>query len=621
MEGDTRTPVLRIAGAPADVPEGNVAQLFLDAMDSHRRPNALRHKRAGTWHDVSHQQIYDDVKRVALGLAALGVEQGDRVAIVSENRPEWLLTDFGCVMSHTISVPLYPSLPADQISYMLRDSEAAAVFVSTEEQLAKIREAQPDVPSLKHIIVYDEGVVRTAGEQTFSRLLELGEERVPEVPDDEYRARGLETDPHDTLTIIYTSGTTGQPKGVVLTHNNLFSNVRSTLQVLGINASDTSLSALPLCHVFERMAGNYTMFSAGTTICYAESLLSVGANLLEIRPTMMTMVPRFYERTFAQLEEEARKGGPAHQNILSWAIDVAGRRLDRKLEGRRVGPLLALQYGVADRLVFSKLRKGVGGRIRFFVSGGAPLSPTLARFFLSAGLPIVEGYGLTETSPVITLNRLERIRPGTVGEPIPGVEAAIAEDGEVLTRGPHVMKGYYKMPEATAAAIDPDGWFCTGDIGELSDDGYLKITDRKKDLIVTAGGKNIAPQPIEGRAKANPYVSQVVMLGDRRRFPILVVVPNFSALESWAGSQGLEFDSHEALVRDRRVIDFMEGELLGSLADLARFERPKRIALLPRELSIDAGEITPTLKVRRRIIEEKYWELIEPLYAEEASDQ
>ncbi|NIN71211.1 MAG: AMP-binding protein [Gemmatimonadetes bacterium] len=621
MQGDTSTPVLRIAGAPADDPQGNVAQLFLEAVDTHCKPNALRYKKAGSWYDISHQQIYDDVKRVALGLAALGVEPGDRVAIVSENRPEWLLTDFGCVMSGTVSVPLYPSLPVDQICYMLRDSEAMVVFVSTEEQLAKVREAKADVPSLEYIIVYDESVGPSSGVRTFSQLLELGGERVGELPDDEYRARARETDPHETLTILYTSGTTGQPKGVVLTHNNLFSNVRSTLQVLKIDSADTSLSVLPLCHVFERMAGNYTMFYAGATICYAESFATVGANLLEIRPTVMTMVPRFYERTFAEVEEAARTGGPGHQSILSWAIDVAGARLDRKLEGKGAGPLLALQYGIADRLVFSKLRKGVGGRIRFFVSGGAPLSPTLARFFLSADLPIVEGYGLTETAPVISLNRLEAIRPGTVGEPIPGVEAAVAEDGEVLTRGPHVMKGYYKMPEATAAAIDPDGWFHTGDIGELSDDGYLKITDRKKDLIVTAGGKNIAPQPIEGRAKTNPYVSQVVMLGDRRRFPILVVVPDFGALESWAGSQGFQFDSREALVGDRRVIDFMESELLGSLADLARFERPKKIVLLPRELSIDAGEITPTLKVRRRIIEEKYWELIEPLYAEEAADR
>ncbi|UCC73502.1 MAG: long-chain fatty acid--CoA ligase [Gemmatimonadota bacterium] len=612
------TSILRSAGSPADVPEGNIAELFLEAVDTHQKTDALRHKQADGWRAISHRQIYSDVKRAALGLAALGVAPGDRVAIVSENRPEWLLSDFACVMSRTVSVPLYPNLPADQVCYMLRDSEAKAVFVSTEEQLAKVREVKADVPSLEHVIVYDETPTLTPGVRTFSDVLALGESRVDDADDDEYRARALETDPHDLLTILYTSGTTGQPKGVMLTHNNLVSNIRSALQVLDVGPSDVLLSALPLSHVFERMAGHYTMFYAGVAIWYAESFKAVEGNLLEVRPTVMTMVPRFYEAAYAGVEEVARQGGPAKQKILNWAIDVASQRLDRKLENKRVGPLLALRYGIADRLVFSKLRSKVGGRIRFFVSGGAPLSPMLARFFLSGGLPIIEGYGLTETSPVIALNRLEAIRLGTVGEPLPGVEVAVAEDGEILTRGPHVMKGYYKMPEATAAAIDADGWFHTGDIGELYDDGYLKITDRKKDLIVTAGGKNIAPQPIEGRVKNSPYVSQVVMLGDRRKFPILVIVPDFRALESWAASQGIEVDSREALVRDQRVVDFMESELLGSLADLARYERPKKIALLSRELSIDAGEITPTLKVRRRIIEEKYWELIEPLYAEQS---
>jgi long-chain acyl-CoA synthetase len=617
LEGDTSTRILRTAGARADGPEGNVAELFLEALDSHRKPAALRYKRAGTWHDISHSRIYDDVKRVALGLAELGVEPGDRVAIISENRPEWLFSDFGCVMSRTISVPLYPNLPVDQVCYMLRDSEAKVVFVSTEDQQAKVREAKADSPSLEHVIVYDETPGLTSDMRTFSQLLELGDARVGDIPDEEYRERALDTDPHELLTVLYTSGTTGQPKGVMLTHNNLFSNVRSVLQVLEITSSDVSLSALPLCHIFERMAGHYTMLAAGVTICYAESLAAIDRDLLDVRPTVMTMVPRFYERTYATVEQTARESGAAHEKILGWAIDVAGKRLNRKLDGKLVGPLLALQYTIADRLVFSKLRAGTGGRVRFFVSGGAPLSPALAHFYLSAGLRIVEGYGLTETSPVIALNRLERIKLGTVGEPLPGVEVAIAEDGEVLTRGPHVMKGYYKMPEATAAAIDSDGWFHTGDIGELDDEDCLKITDRKKDLIVTAGGKNIAPQPIESRVKTSPYVTEVVMLGDRRRFPILVVVPDFGALEAWARSRDLEFDSHEALVRDQRVVDFMESELLAPLADLARYERPKKVALLPRELRVDTGEITPTLKVRRRIIEEKYWELIDPLYAEE----
>ncbi len=617
MEGDTPSPIVQRGGAPVAVPEGNVAELFLNAVDTHDKTVALKFKRDGVWHDISHRQVYDDVKRVALGLGALGIGAGDRVAILSENRPEWLLSDFACVMASATSVPLYPVLPVDQICYMLRDSEAKVVFVSSEEQLAKVRAVKSDVPSLEHIITFDRVPASAAEVRSFDDLLRLGGERAAEQDDDEYRARALETDPHDVLTILYTSGTTGHPKGVMLTHNNLATNVRTSLQVLGIGADDVSLSVLPLSHVFERMAGHYTIFAAGATICYAESFDAVGSNLVEVRPTVMSMVPRGYEKIYARVEEVARRGGPAKQRLLDWAIDVGSRHLDRRLEKRRVGLWLALQYGVVDRLVFSKLRAQTGGRIRFFFSGGAPLSPVIAHFFLSAGLTILEGYGLTETSPVISFNALESNKLGTVGRPIPGVEVAIAEDGEILTRGPHVMKGYFKMPEATAAAIDPDGWFHTGDIGELDDEGYLKITDRKKDLIVTAGGKNIAPQPIENRVKTNPYVNQVVMLGDRRKFPILVIVPEFAALESWARGQGVEWESREALVRDPRTVEFMEGEVLGTLADLARYERPKRVALLPRELSIDAGEITPTLKVRRRIIEEKYAEFIEPLYAEE----
>ncbi len=617
MEEDTSRSNLQRAGGPADIPEGNVAELFLEAVDTHQKPAALKYKKDGAWHPISHREVYDDVKRVALALQALGINPGDRVAILSQNRPEWLIVDFACVMSRTTSVPLYPVLSAEQICYMLRDSEARAVFVSTEEQLAKIREERRNVPSLEHIIVFEEGLPRAPDVRSFTDLLALGDARVGEQPDEEYRGQALATDPNDTLTILYTSGTTGQPKGVMLTHKNLFSNVRSSLQVLDIDASDTSLSVLPLSHVFERMAGHYTIFAAGATICYAESFDAVGANLIEVKPTVMSMVPRGYEKIYARVERVASEGGPAKQRILRWAIGVGSRHLDRKLAGQRVGPLLALQYGLADRLVFSQLRKQTGGRIRFFTSGGAPLNKDLAHFFLSAGMTILEGYGLTETSPVISFNTLGEIRLGTVGRPIPGVEVAIADDGEILTRGPHVMKGYFKMPEATAAAIDADAWFHTGDVGQLDEDGYLSITDRKKDLIVTAGGKNIAPQPIENRVTSNPYVSQVVMLGDRRKFPILVIAPDFVALESWARAHGLDFESRESLVRDRRVVDFVESEILGSLTDLARYERPKRIALLPRELSIDAGEITPTLKVRRRIIEERYWEVIEPLYTEE----
>ncbi len=617
MAADSRSPAAQTAGSLADIPEGNVAELFLAAVDRYGKPDALKYKQGGAWHSISHADLYRDVKCAALGMETLGISAGDTVAILSDNRPEWLVADFGCVMARAVSVPLYPVLPGEQLSYMLRDSEARAIFVSTDEQLAKIREIRSEIPSLEHVIVFGDSEDREPGIMSFAELLALGEPLAAERPDDEYRENALATDPHDLLTILYTSGTTGQPKGVMLTHNNLVSNVRSVLAVFDIGERDISLSVLPLCHIFERMAGHYTMFTAAVTICYAESLEKLGDNFVETRPTVMTLVPRGYEKLFARVEEKARQGGPAKEKLLRWAIDVGGRHLDRRLASQKTGPWLSLQYRVADRLVFSKLRKATGGRIRFFVSGGAPLNPALAHFFLSAGLTVVEGYGLTETSPVISFNTADDIRLRTVGRPIAGVEVAIAEDGEILTRGPHVMKGYYKMPEATAAAITPDGWFHTGDVGELVDGQYLKITDRKKDLIVTAGGKNIAPQPIENRVKTNPYVSEVIMVGDRRKFPVLIIAPNFTALESWARSRSISWASREELVREPRVVEFLEGEILGGLGDLARFERPKRIALLPRELTIDMGEITPSLKVKRRVIESKYRDVIEHLYSEE----
>jgi len=614
VAGETDIKIVSRVGDPIQLAEGNLAELFLEAVDGHRKAEALKSKRRGVWHVLSHEQVYDDVKRAALGLEVLGLEPGDRVAILSENRPEWLVSDFGCVMSRVVSVPLYPILPADQIKYMLEDSEVRAVFVSNAEQREKIRKLSNEVPSLEHIIVYDDVPETRAGELLFRELLELGEAKRAAIGDGEYRARALATSPHDLLTILYTSGTTGRPKGVMLTHFNLVSNVRAALQVLKITPEDVSLSALPLSHIFERMAGHYVMFSGGATICYAEGFGRLGHNFAEVRPTVMTLVPRVYEKLVSQVEQAARAGGAARERVLHWAVRVGGKRVDRTLAGRRVGPLLAIQNRLADRLVFEKLRRTLGGRIRLFVSGGAPLNPETGRFFLAAGLTLLEGYGLTETSPVISLNNFGDIKLGTVGRPLPGVEIAVADDGEILTRGPHVMKGYFKMPKETEAAMTSDGWFRTGDIGKLGDDGRLSITDRKKDIIVTAAGKNIAPQPIENMVKNNRYVNQAVMIGDRRKYPVLLVVPDFDVLEKWAKDQHIAFESREELVGEPRVAKFVEREILRSLTGLARFEKPKRVALLPRELSLDSGEITATLKLKRRAIETIHNPLIEKLY-------
>jgi long-chain acyl-CoA synthetase len=421
----------------------------------------------------------------------------------------------------------------------------------------------------------------------------------------------------DLATIIYTSGTTGDPKGVMLTHGNITSNVVAALEVMPIAVGDESLSMLPLSHIFERMV-DYTLYHGGVVINYAESFETVAANLQEVKPTIVLSVPRLYEKVYARVLENALSGSGLKRRIFFWAKGVGEEWANHTLAGLPIPTGLALQKKLADRLVFSKLQARTGGRIKFFVSGGAPLSAEIAKFFLGAGLPIAEGYGLTETSPVLTLNPLERIKLGTVGKAIPGVQVRIAPDGEILAKGPGIMRGYYNKPEATAEAIDGDGWFHTGDIGELDADGYLKITDRKKDLIVTAGGKNIAPQPIENLVKTNKFVLNAVMLGDKRKFTIMLVVPNLEALEPWAKERNLAYGSPVELLRLPDVQAKMEREVMGNLRDLAKFEMPKRVVLLDRDFTIESGHLTPTLKVKRRAVEKTYKDLIDRTYAEPA---
>ena len=424
--------------------------------------------------------------------------------------------------------------------------------------------------------------------------------------------------PDDLATLIYTSGTTGEMKGVMLTHGNIAFDVSTCCQLFTFRQNDECLSFLPLSHIFERMFGHYCMFHSGVIINYAESVDTVGADMEHCRPTLMASVPRLYEKLYARVLERVRSSSRVRQQLFFWAKNVGEKWVDQRLERGRVSPALALQHWLADHLVFAKLRARTGGRIRFFISGGAPLTADIARFFHAAGMPILEGYGLTETSPVIAVNTFEHLRLGTVGRPIPGVEVRIAPDGEIITRGPNVMAGYYRKPEATSEALDREGWFHTGDVGLLDPDGFLKITDRKKDLIVTAGGKNIAPQPIEGMVKSSKFVSNAVMLGDRRRFPIMLVVPNLAALSSWAESEGLRAGTAETLCALPEVQTKMDREVRTTLRDLASFEMPKKLLLLPRDFTVEAGELTPTLKVKRRVVELRYREEIEKLYGEKA---
>ncbi len=599
-------------GGPRNSKPGTLNQLFFDAVAAYRKPDALQVKRNGRYEAISHDTMVERVRRTALGLEELGIRPGDRVGILSENRPEWAIADYACLQLGVTDVPIYPNLPNDQVAYILRDAGAVAIFVSNAEQAAKVASVRGDVPGLRHVITFADS---PAGADLTQASLETSGAGVDsESRRDALRTRAMAVLPDDVATLIYTSGTTGDPKGVMLTHDNIYSNVQAARTAVPFEGADTCLSFLPLSHIFERMAGHYLMFSTGTSIAYAESIDTVAANLVEVRPTLVLSVPRLYEKMYAAVLDNALSAGGAKKQIFFWARGVADRWADVKLAGGTPRGLLALQYQIAQKLVFSKLKIRTGGRLRYFVSGGAPLAAEINKFFYAAGLEILEGYGLTETSPVISVNTPANFRIGTVGKPVAGVEIDIAGDGEILTRGPHVMKGYFNKPTATAEAIDSERWFHTGDIGEIRD-GFLAITDRKKDIIVTAGGKNISPQPIENKIKTNKFVSQAVMIGDKRKFPIILIVPNWDSLNKWARQENITAPSPAQMLALPAVRKKMEQEIESEISDLARYERPKKIGLLERDFSIEQGELTPTLKVKRRVVDKTYKALIDDLYA------
>jgi long-chain acyl-CoA synthetase len=589
-----------------------LCDIFYYSVDTYRKSEHLKVKRGGVWRAISSAEFLSAVEELSMGLRALGVEKGDRVAILSENRPEWAYADLATLTAGAADAPVYSTLTPPQVLYILNDSESKVVFVSSALQAGKVAEVRGQARCLRHVIRMDEAPI----EGTLSLEEVRAKGRVALARDkDAVRRRAAEVKPDDLATLIYTSGTTGDPKGVMLTHANLVSNVLASAKAFtGFGPHDTALSFLPLCHSFERTAGHNFMLYAGATIAYAESVEKVPENMLEVRPTVMCSVPRLYEKMYARVNEKVAADPPLRQRIFRWAMGVGRRVFRHTVEGTSPGLLLRLQFALADRLVFSKIKARTGGRLRVFISGGAPLAREIAEFFGAAGMLILEGYGLTETSPVITVNRPDRLKPGTVGLPIEGVEVKIAEDGEILTRGPHVMKGYFKKAEATAEAIDKESWFHTGDIGVIDGDGFLVITDRKKDILVTSGGKNIAPQPIENKIKTNPFFAEIVMIGNRRNFPSALVVPNFEQLERWARAKGITFTNREALVGNPRVVGHYE-ELIAELSkDLAPFEKIKKVSLLTREFSLEAGELTPTLKVKRRVVEEKYKAAIDRMY-------
>ena len=584
------------------------------------RPAIMKSKKDGQWVDIPVDRFAEIVRHFSTALRELGVKPEEHVAILSENRPEWTLADFAILAANAVTIPVYPTLLPWQVEFILNDSGATMVICSTDEQLQKVLQIRPKCPAIREIIVCDEAAKRPAGVRTFDSVVALGAEAEKRGGRAEFDRLLTARKASDLATIIYTSGTTGNPKGAMLTHGNISSNVVATVGLLPIRVGDVALCILPLSHSLERSA-DFALFHEGACIAYAEALPKVAENLEEVKPDLFVAVPRLFEKMHSRIMETVATAPPLKQKLFRWALEIAKERLPYRVSGDPMPRALAMKAIVADKLVFTKIKKRLGGRIRAILSGGAPLSPELAAFFIGAGIEILEGYGLTETSPVIAVNTLEHRKLGTVGRPIPGVEVKIAADGEILSRGPHIMKGYYNNPVATAQAIDSDGWFHTGDIGLLDDDGFLKITDRKKDLIINAYGKNIAPQPLENLLKSSPYIGTPVLIGDRRRYLSALLIPNFEKLEREAKEMGIAFSTREELVGDPRVKMIFQREIDRFNANLDRQEQIRRYAILPHDFTIETGEMTPSMKVKRKVVDEKYKHLIDEMYSEENAQE
>jgi long-chain acyl-CoA synthetase len=610
MDVHSSTPPRRVFSP--DEP-ATLVDVFTGIARDHKRPDTLNYKHDDRWVSVSSDELLARAHRIAAGLHAIGVQRGDRVALLSESRVEWTLTDAGSIFAGTIDVPIYATLTPPQVRYILNDSGACVLFLPNREKFIELKDALGECPQVKHVIFFEADGVTAGDGLTLAQLEEKGRELEGREPG--YIDASVETTPEDLATIIYTSGTTGEPKGVMLTHANLVSNLIDSSGHHDFGEHDKALSVLPLSHVFERQA-MYMYLHKGMAVYFAESLQTIGPNLREVRPTVLVGVPRIFEKIYQRIRESAAERGKVSVVLLAWSISVARAYAKFLLARKPVPAFLKLKHSIASKLVFSKWQRAFGGKMRLLVSGGAALAEDLSYIYVGAGIPIVQGYGLTETSPVITTSSIEEIRPGTVGKAIPNVEIRIAEDGEIEVRGPNVMRGYYNKPEETRAVFTSDGWFKTGDVGTLDKDGFLRITDRKKELFKTSGGKYISPQPIEQAIKGSRFVNQVVLIGAERKFPAALIVPVWEQLESYCKLKGIEVKSRSELCRHSRIIDLMQRQIEALTPNLAKYERIKKIALLEDEFTIEGGELTPTLKVKRRVIDEKYRDVIEALYQE-----
>jgi long-chain acyl-CoA synthetase len=594
-------------------------ELFNLAVEKYREDEFLRYKSGGEWRSLTYGEAARRARELALGFAGLGLGRGDRLAIWSENRPEWNLADLASLAIGAVNVPIYTTQTIHQVEYILRDSGARAILVSGQflQQALEISKRTPD---LKFIIALDsDGRESASGAITKAEdLIDKGRAAYGENPDS-YEQLWKAAQPEDLASLLYTSGTTGDPKGVMLTHKNLTANAMNSFRWLKLDGRrDIALTYLPFTHIFERAVW-YLYAYCGNVIAYAEGIDAVAKNLAEVRPTVMTSVPRMFEKIYGRIVERGMAAGFPRRQIFLWSLDVGRKWAELKDRNKPIGSWLSLEHKIADALVFKKWREAVGGRIRVFISGGAPLAPEIAYLFDAARLPILQGYGLTETSPSISCNTEERNRIGTVGPVIDGVKVKIAEDGEILVKGDTVMKGYYNRPVENAEAFTSDGWLRTGDIGHIDDGGFLVITDRKKELIKTSGGKYVAPQQVESLIKSSRFVSQVFVVGNARKYASALIVPNMELLRSYAQLKGIAWKNEQELIVNPRIVDLIQRQVDRYTADLARWEKVKKVALLDRELTIESGDLTPTLKPRRSVIEKKYAPVIDRMYKDEKS--
>jgi long-chain acyl-CoA synthetase len=562
---------------------------------------------------ITYPQFKEQTETFALGLAALGLKRGDKAAIVSENRPEWVYSDMAILGLGAVDVPLYPSLTAESIEFILNNSDSKGVIVSTKFQLNKILKIKQNLKTVSFIILLNEKdmIPDEPSLYTFSDVQRMGEIFRQNHPH-YFRDSITQVKENDLCTIIYTSGTTGEPKGVMLTHQNILSNVKAAHEILPISNTDVFLSFLPLCHIFERMGGYYTAFSTGGVVCYAESIETVAQNMLEVAPTIVTTVPRLFERIYAKVIKNVESQPESKQKIFYWAIET-GKKYARAKREKVFAFHLAAQYKLAEKLVFNKLRKRMGGKLRFFISGGAALPRDIGEFFEAIGILIIEGYGLTESSPVISANRLNDYKFGSVGKTLPGIEVKIASDGEILARGPNIMQGYYKNKKETQETII-DGWLHTGDIGMFDSEGFLVITDRKKHLFKTSTGKYIAPTPIENIFLSSKYIDQFVLFGDRRNFLSALIVPDFESIKEYADANKILYNDVKDLIERKEIYTLVEQDIGKIQKSLANYERVRKFKLLDHQFTLETGEMTPSMKLRRKTIEERYRNLIEEMY-------